>query len=251
MLLVTNGIDASSATIAARKPKSDLPDRSEACENHIQVVDKCATMATYSFVNPLNPLPTNVNEMKPTCNRINEGLKCLRARTKCFAGFTKRVLIVYTNSRSKHSKSWCNNLSAPQTTLFFRSNQCIKERNKSPRLLIAEKNFISKLQRLTNMTMKWEQRFHSTCCVAESYRLQVIKEVGDGCPEFVTPHEDLINSMIGEMLEAVCPDANRLKEICSKLPKVDPLDVWKPKSLTGAALDLIEVLSRDDPSQKN
>lgn len=83
------------------------------------------------------------------------------------------------------------------------------------------------------------------------YRTQVIKEVGDGCPGLVTPHEELINSMIGEMLEAVCPDANKLKEICAKLPKVDLLEVWKPKSLTGAALDLIEVLSRDDPSKSN
>lgn len=207
-------------------------------------------MAAYSFVNPVNPFPANINEMKPTCNTINEGLKCLRAQSKCFVGFTKRVVIVYTNSRSKHSKSWCNNMSGPQATLFYRSNQCIKDRNRQPGLQVAERGFIGRLQKLTNMTMKWDQRFHQTCCLADAYRNQVMKEVGQGCAELVTPHEDLINSMIGEILEAVCPDANKLKDICPKLPKIDPPSVWTPKSLTGAALDLIEVLSRDEPKKK-
>lgn len=94
--------------------------------------------------------------------------------------------------------------------------------------------------------MKWDDRFHQACCSAAAHKIQVIKDIEPQCSKYKVSVDDMLNSMIGELLEAACPESNRLAEICSKLPKLVITKEWTAASLTGAALDLIVALA-DNP----
>lgn len=110
-----------------------------------------------------------------------------------------------------------------------------------------EKELISTIQMLTkNTTMKWEDRFHQACCSALAYKTKVLVDIEPECTKFKGPIEDMMDSMVGELLDSACPDQPRLNVICAKLPKITLNKEWKAVSLSGAALDLIVTLS-DDP----
>lgn len=74
----------------------------------------------------------------------------------------------------------------------------------------------------------------------------MIKTIESACPNDVAPQEELLNSMIGDLVDTGCPEASRLNEICPKLPKVKLPEKWKPASLTGAALELVDRLVEED-----
>lgn len=127
--------------------------------------------------------------------------------------------------------------------------------------------------------MKWKDRFNHACCAAAEYKdvshtnilitsfccctvpdvktnqimslistdihsQKAIIDIGPQCTQYTPIAEEMFDSVVGDLLESACPEAKRLKEICASLPKlVLPKGAWKPVSLTGAALDLIVVLS--------
>lgn len=111
-------------------------------------------------------------------------------------------------------------------------------------MIASEKDLISSIQFLAiNDTMKWDERFHSACCVASAYKIKVLKDIEPECARFKEAQEDMVNSMVGELLESACPEAGKLSEICAKTPKLTLTKEWKTGSLTGAALDLIVALA--------
>lgn len=114
-------------------------------------------------------------------------------------------------------------------------------------MIASEKELISTIQMLaTNVTMKWEIRFHQACCAADRYRTKVLRDAEPECAKYRTTNEEMVRSMVGELLEVVCPEENRLNDICLKLPKLTVKE-WGSGSLSSAALDLIISLSDSDP----
>lgn len=114
-------------------------------------------------------------------------------------------------------------------------------------MIASEKELITSIQKVTlDANMKWEERFHHACCAASNYKIKALKEVEPECSKYKIVMEDMLNSMVGELLESACPEQNRLNEICAKLPKLILAKEWTAVSLTGAALDLIVVLA-DNP----
>jgi len=110
-----------------------------------------------------------------------------------------------------------------------------------------ERELISTIQTLAaNSAMKWDERFHQACCAASNYKVKVLKGSEPECGKFKVTTEEMLDSMVGELLESACPEQNRLKDICSKLSKLTLDKEWKAVSLTGAALDLIVALA-DNP----
>lgn len=113
-------------------------------------------------------------------------------------------------------------------------------------MIADERELISTIQLLASSTeMKFEERLHQACCAANAYRIKVMADVAPECLKFMNAYEDMLQSMVGELLESACPDSDRLKEICPKLPKLVLAKDWKPTSLTSAALNLIISLSQD------
>lgn len=114
-------------------------------------------------------------------------------------------------------------------------------------MIASERDLISTMQMLAvNKTMKWEDRFHNACCAASRYKEKVIKDLEPECSKYKDIQDDMLNSMVGELLESACPESTRLNEICPKLTKPTLAKDWKAASLTGAALDLIIALA-DNP----
>lgn len=114
-------------------------------------------------------------------------------------------------------------------------------------MVASEKDLILTIQMLTtNTSMKWEERFHQACCSASNYKLKVLKDTEPECVKFKNTYDDMLNSMVGELLESACPEQSRLNDICSKLQKLTITKEWRAVSLTGAALDLIVALA-DNP----
>lgn len=189
--------------------------------------------------------------MKASCDRIIEGLKCLKIHGKCLSSVARRSLTSYTNARSKHSKKLCSNLNDVNSVDFWKAAECIKSKNKTEIMVKDERELISSIQMLSlkNTTMKWEERFHQACCAASVYKSKVLNDIKPECTKFETTTEDMLNSMIGELLETACPEQKRLDDICPKLNKLILVKNWKAVSLTGAALDLIVALS-DEPKTK-
>lgn len=117
-------------------------------------------------------------------------------------------------------------------------------------MIETEKELICNLQSLSqNETIKWDDRFHQACCAANKYKIQVLRHIEPQCAQFRATTEDMVNSMVGELLEAACPDDRRLIDICSKQPLFKVPETWTGGSLTRAALDVITVLS--ETSSKN
>lgn len=137
-----------------------------------------------------------------------------------------------------------------KTTEFVKASECINNKNKKDLMIASEKELISSIQMLAVSTnMKWEDRLHQACCAASYYRTKNLKDIEPDCSKYKPVFEDMLNSMVGELLETACPEQNRLHDICSKLPKLVITKEWKAVSLTSAALDLILSLSEKD--QKN
>lgn len=235
------------ATTTSRKPKADIAGLN--CTNHLLTIDRCSSLATYSYTTSFNPYPTNADEMKASCDRITEGLKCLKTNGKCLSNIARRSLTSYTNSRSRHSKKLCANLNDPKTVEFWKATECIQGKNKRNAMVDGERVLISTIQSLAlDKAMKWENRLHQACCAASFYKTKSLKDIEPECTKYKDITEDMLDSMVGELLESACPEAGRLAEICSKLPKLTLPKDWKAASLTGAALDLIVALA-DNPKK--
>lgn len=208
-------------------------------------------MATYSYTTSFNQYPQNQVEMKLSCDRIGEGLKCLKIYGKCLnTGLTKRALITFSAARSRHSKKLCANMNDPKTVDFWKASECIKTKNKRVSMVASEKELISTLQLLTvETTMSWEERFHQSCCAASNYVTKVIKIIEPDCAKYKDTYEDMMSSSVGEVLDSACPEQARLNELCPKLKKLVLTKDWKPVSLGGATLEFIVALS-DRPKNK-
>lgn len=138
----------------------------------------------------------------------------------------------------------------PKTIAFLKSAECIRNSNKKNVMVAGEKELISSIQMLaSNKTMKWEDRFHNACCAASSYKTKALKDIEPECSKYKDAQEDMLNSMIGELLESACPESARLNQVCAKLGKLTLLKEWKSGSLSSAALELIVSLA-DDPAQQ-
>lgn len=220
------------------------------CTGHIKIIDKCSTEATYSYTSDLNKYPANAGEMKASCDRINEGIKCLKLYGKCLKSVAKRSLSAYANARSKHSRKLCANLNDPKTIEFYKAAECVKTKNKIDIMVLDEREIISSIQYIAlNVTMKWDERLHQACCAASVYRSKVLKDIEPECAKFKDTTEEMLNSMVGELLESACPEQNKLNELCPKLTKLNLAKDWKAVSLTGASLDLI--ISLTDSEKTN
>lgn len=184
--------------------------------------------------------------MKASCTRIGEGLKCLRAKTKCYPVLTRRALMSYVGSRSRHSRRLCSTSNGNNTLAFIKSSLCVQKQGVLPRLVLAERNFTGILTMLANVSMKWEDKFHAACCSALAYRDSLLRDIGEVCPGDIGPQEEFQNSMVGELVDSICPDANRLNEICLKIPKITLPDRKISTSLPAATLELVEVLAREE-----
>lgn len=188
-----------------------------------------------------------MDEMKTSCDRIGEGLKCLKLHGKCLSSVARRSLTSYSGSRSRHSKKLCANLTDQKAVDFLKSAECIRNKNKREIMIANERELISTIQMLaTNSSMKWDDRFHQACCSANYYKTKVMKDIEPECSKYKLPIDEMLNSMIGDLLETACPEEVRLNAICAKLSKPILPKEWKAVSLTGAALDLIVALA-DNP----
>lgn len=205
-------------------------------------------MATYSYTTSFNQYPQNQVEMKLSCDRIGEGLKCLKIYGKCLnSTVTKRALIAFSGARSRHSKKLCANLNDQKALDFWKASECIRSKNKRDSMVASEKELISSLQFLTAATsMSWDERFQQSCCAATNYVSKVIKAIEPDCAKYKSTYEDMMSSMVGEVLDSACPEQARLNEICPKLKKIVVTKEWRPVSLTGATLDFITALA-DNP----
>lgn len=181
--------------------------------------------------------------MKSSCDRIAEGLKCLKAHSKCLNALAKRAVVAYVSGRSKHSKRLCADINGAKAIDFWKSADCIKSSGKQKVMIAGEKELISTFQAIAaNKTMKWNDRFNGACCVASKYKVQTIKNIEPECVKYQETNEDMMNSMIGDLLDAACPEQLKLAEICNKIPKITPIKEWIPTSMTKAGLDLIVAL---------
>lgn len=231
-------------SLALRRSKSDKESNGQNCTNHLQIIDRCSSMATYSYTATLNPYPQTMNEMKTSCDRIGEGIRCLKVHVRCLHSLSRRSLNAYTTARSRHSRRLCANMNDQKVTEFIKASDCVRQKGKLASMVGDEKELISNLQSLAvNSTMKWDDRFHRACCAASKYKNQVLIHLEPQCNQYKTITEDMLNSMVGELLEAACPDDRRLVEICAKQPVFKVPDSWQGGSLTRAALDVITILA--------
>lgn len=202
-------------------------------------------MITYSYTTPFNPYPQNQIEMKQSCDRIGDGLKCLKLNGKCLGnGLAKRALSAFSSARSKHSKRLCANVNDQKSVDFWKAAECIKSKNKRELMVFSEREFISTLQMLAvNTTIKWEERLHQACCGALDYGNRVVRDTEPDCVKYKGVYEDMMDSMIKDVLDSACPDQSRLNEICPKLTRLKTSKEWKPVSLARAALELVIALA--------
>lgn len=185
--------------------------------------------------------------MKASCDRISDGLKCLKTYGKCLSSVARRSLNSFSASRSRHSKRLCASIQDAKTVEFIKSNECIGSNKKLNLMIDSEKELITTIKMLaTNATLKWEERFHHACCAASRYKIKVLGDIEPECSKFKVTTEEMLDSMVGELLESACPESTRLKEICTRIGRIDFVREWRAISLTGAALDLIVVLA-DNP----
>lgn len=208
-------------------------------------------MITYSYTTPFNPYPQNQIEMKQSCDRIGEGLKCLKVHGKCLTNtFARRALSAFSGARSKHSRRLCANTNDQKSVDFWKAAECIKSKNKRELMVFSERELISTLQLLAvNTTIKWEERLHQACCAASDYANRVVRDIEPDCVKYKSVYGDMMDSMLRDVLESACPDQSRLNEMCPKLARLKLSKEWKPVSLVRAALEFVIALD-DSPKQK-
>lgn len=156
----------------------------------------------------------------------------------------RRSLNSYATTRTRHSKRLCTNINDSKVSEFIKASECIRKENKTKTMFDSEGQLISNLQALAqNTTIKWQDRFYQACCAASRYRVKALKALEPQCDQFKGSTEDMLNSMIGDLIDNVCPDEKKLAEYCAKIPEYQTPADAKLSSLTKAAIDLIVMLA--------
>ncbi|KAG9509021.1 hypothetical protein GZH46_02471, partial [Fragariocoptes setiger] len=251
-------------TVNGAPAQSTRPDPIN-CTNHLDTIDRCSSLSTYSFVTSFNPYPRSANEVKQSCQRINDGLKCIKVQSKCLSSVARRSLQSFANGRSRHSKKLCANPDGEASKKFYQTFDCIL-RNKGGEFAKSERDIIQSIEAITKAKLAWKDRFNHACCAAsnfkETYRYishksiidsfpfaylrekRSLKDIGPQCVAFRSTAEEMVDSIVGELLDTACPDQQRLRQVCPSLGKLEPAaGTWKAVSLTRAALELVIVLS--------
>lgn len=102
---------------AAEDPKKLL--------ENLKTFDSCVIPAGFSFVNKDYRPPKSMDEMRASCKRQAEMIKCLKDRTKNSPALVRRSMLAYANGRQKHHKKYCTNLASQQTRDFVDAMSCV------------------------------------------------------------------------------------------------------------------------------
>lgn len=231
-------LQISAQRASSRRAKQD--NNGQNCTNHRAIIDTCASQATYSYTSTINTYPITLSEMRVSCGRITDAVKCLRTNGKCLNQLAKRSLTAYSQARSKHSKRLCANLNDAKTLDFMKLNECVRAKRKEPTMIELERELIIMLQHLAASTnMEWNDRFHRACCAADEFQTRASKTIEPECIKYKSSHDEMLESMVGELLEVACPEKSRLNDICAKLTRINLPKTWRPVSLASVTLDLI------------
>lgn len=95
------------------------------CTNHVEIIDRCSSLATYSFTTSFNSFPKNDQEFRRSCDRIGDGLKCLKVQGKCLSSVARRTLQSFQNGRQRHSKKLCGNMDGESAKKFQQTFACL------------------------------------------------------------------------------------------------------------------------------
>lgn len=135
----------------------------------MSMIDTCASKATYSFTTPTNHFPKNSDDLRKSCDRIQEGLNCLKIYNKCLIPVAKRTIQTFINGRTRHSRMLCKNPNSANSIEFIEGFDCLYK-NKKNKYFESEKELILTLQLITRRNdWDWEKKFHRACCSANLY----------------------------------------------------------------------------------
>lgn len=155
----------------------------------------------------------------------------------------------FIESRRKHVKKLCTNLSGQSARDFTEAFACIAK-HKRQKFVDSEIMAIKRIDAILSDQVKdFKERFQRSCCSINHYRSRTVADMGPECaqPQLIAAVETAIDSVVGEAIEFACPDAK--SGVCASLKELNLSKASANKTLTRAGTDLMIVLTApEDPS---
>ncbi|KAG9508523.1 Vacuolar protein sorting-associated protein 35, partial [Fragariocoptes setiger] len=189
-------------------------------------LDPCMVAGTYSFLLPSSYPPTTIEELRKSCAHNAEGFQCVkRLMPKVKEAILKRGLLTFLRERQRQQKKVCTNVQSAASKQLVDAFDCVMKKRK-PHYEQADKTFIGKMQHLSSQRRNTSEEINHLCCGFIEYKRQLNSGPGTECAAYKSLLEEVNSSTIPNDTALLCPDEDKLDEICPKLPPI----VIKPSS---------------------
>lgn len=194
------------------------------CKQGIDVIDECGLQQGFSYRFLEFAYPTNHTDLLKSCKRQAEALKCLRAYAKCLPAMPKQVLIAMVSSRTKYNKKICSERLTEAASKFLDLGRCMMEDNAAfEKGLEAEINSVSIPETISRTKFdQVQEQLKVSCCSVAEVRQQYMDSTNPSCKQHTGTASEVIDSYLAETVGIVCPNFEKLRNDCAKVPRLTP-----------------------------
>lgn len=215
------------------------------CKTTVAVIDECGLQQGNSYRFHEFAYPTNQSSLISSCKRSNEALKCLRAYAKCLPPLSKQVLNAMVMSRQRYNKKVCTEKPSDAALKFIELGKCMAENKAaSDKGYMAEVNSITTPEAIVNSKIEpVQQRLKQSCCSVAKVRKEYMDATMPHCKQYSHTASEVIDSYLADTVGIVCPDFEKKKEECDKLPKLTTSKNPQHRFFVRPILDVIQTLA--------
>jgi len=192
------------------------------CKQSSEIIDECGLQQGFSYRFPEYLYPTNHTYLLSSCKRQSDAFKCLKAYAKCLPPLSKQVLLALVSSRQKYNKRVCVDKPNEASAKLLEFSQCMRDdKSLMEKGQLAEVNAIVAPEALVNLKIdNVAERLKQSCCSVARSRKEFMETIIPGCKQYSQVAAELIDSYLADTVGIICPDFERLRNECDKLPKI-------------------------------
>ena len=214
------------------------------CKMSDYIIDECSFQQGYSFNKKEFAYPTNHSHLMSSCRRQSDGFKCLKAYAKCLPPLSRQVLTALVQSRQKFNKKICTEKPGEWSNKMLEADRCILgHKDLLEKGMQVEIHNIAVPEAILNSKIETtEERLKYSCCSVASSRREFIDISSPHCKQHLPIATELVDSFLAETTSIICPDNEKQRNECDKLPKL-PISRAKSRAFIFPTLKVIQTLA--------
>lgn len=149
------------------------------------------------------------------------------------------------NSRAKYNKKVCTEKPSEASNKFIELGKCMAENKAaSEKGMAAELSAITIPEAIVNSKIEpVQQRLKQSCCSVAKVRKDFLDATQPHCKQYTQVASEVIDSYLAETVGIVCPDFERHRSECDKIPKLIISKNPQHRFFVRPILDVIQTLA--------